>query len=149
MPENFVSRIAVQRSGVPGRLMVIGVERVAYVFLGSAVSERVIDAPWARDGFLVPDAVYARTVKGGLFRTGYSTLHEARQSLDPTRFISIHRLAMVNLDLLVEVDPDLRVTRVGIAVGAEIEFLRVSRRLLRSLRALIGGLPKRFARRSQ
>jgi hypothetical protein len=129
--------------------MVIGVERVAYVFLGSALSESLIDAPWARDRFLVPDAVYVRTVKGELFRTGFSTLDEARQSLDPSRFVSIHRLAMVNLDWLVEVDPETRVTRVGITVGAEIEFLRVSRRLLRTLRAFIGGLPKRFARRSQ
>jgi hypothetical protein len=141
-----VSLIAVQRVGCPGRISVIGVEHLAYLFLGSAVSQNVIAASWASDRFLVPSVVYARTVKGGLFRTGFSTLDEARYHLDRTRFVSIHRLAIVNVDWLVEVDPGLKVTRVGITVGADIEFLQVSRRRLKSLREFIGGLPRRFAR---
>ena len=145
VPDNLVARIAVQRIDIPGRWFVIPVGHVAYAFLGSAASHGVIAAPWAGDRVLTPTAVYVRTIKGGLFRTGFATLDALRQKLDRATFVSIHRLVTVNVDRLVELDLGGNDSRVGVLVGAEVEFLPVSRRRLRPLRELIG-LPKRVAR---
>jgi hypothetical protein len=138
--------------------MVIRADHVAYLFLGSAISAsgRVIEAAWAADPSLEPQsgsvqsldpgAVYVRTIKGGLFRTGFRSLADALRQLDPARFISVHRLAVANVDRIVQVDPEMNLTRIGLLVGSEVEFLRVSRRPLKSLRRLIGGFPRRLER---
>jgi hypothetical protein len=128
---------------MPGRWFVIPVEHVSHAFLGRAVSQGVVQATWARG--LAAGTVYVRTIKGGLFRTGFPTLAALRQKLDRERFIPIHRLVLVNVGQLVELDLVGAVSLVGVAVGSEVEFLRVSRRRLRPLRAMIG-LPKRVAR---
>ena len=141
-PGTRAVRIAVQRIDIPGRWLVMPIEHVAYAFLGSAASHRIIEAPWASDRVLTPTVVYVRTIKGGLFRAGSATLDALRQRLDPERFVSIHRLVTVNVHRLVEVDLGGNVSRVGVLVDADVEFLLVSRRRLRSLRELLG-LPKR------
>ena len=143
-----VARIAVQRIDIPGRWFVIPVEHVAFAFLGSAVSHGAIDAPWVGERCLVPSTVYVRTVKGSLFRTGFATLDALRRWLDRMKFVSIHRLVIVNVDRLVELDLGGTISRVGVMVGAEVEFLPVSRRRLRPIRELVG-LPKRVARASR
>jgi hypothetical protein len=142
---DFITRIAVQRVDMPGRWFVTAVDQVAYAFLGSAVTRGVIHAPWAEDRFFAPGVVYVRTIKGGIFRAGFATLEALRQRLDRTRFVSTHRLVIVNVDRLAEFDFGGKVSRVGVGVGAQIEFLPVSRRRLKPLRSLIG-LPKRIAR---
>jgi hypothetical protein len=140
-----VTRIAVQRVDMPDRWFVIPVEHVAYWFLGSAASRGVIDASWVGARTLAGAALYVRTIKGGLFRTGFASLGVVRQKLDRTRFVPVHRLLMVNVDRLVELDLASHVSRAGVAVGADVEFVRVSRRRLGVLRQLIG-LPGRITR---
>jgi hypothetical protein len=146
MPDQCASRIAVQRIDLPGRLFVLPIEQVAYVFLGCAVNHRLIDPVWASDRVLDPAVVYVRTVKGQLFHTGSATLRELRRTLDPARFLSTHRLVIVNVDRLVELDLGGRVTRVGVFVGGGVEFLPISRRRVRALRALVV-FPRRVPRR--
>jgi hypothetical protein len=154
-----VPLIAGRRVGAARGWVVLRADHVAYFFLGSAVrgSERVIEATWTGETISDPrggpvqhvldaGAVYARTVKGGLFRTGFSSLSDALRQLDPSRFVAVHRLAVANVDRIVQVDPEMHLTRVGLLVGSEVEFLRVSRRPLKSLRRLIGGFPKRLDR---
>jgi hypothetical protein len=145
--DHAVARIAVQRTDIPGRWLIIAVEHVAYAFLGSAVRHGVIDASWSQGRCLVATAVYVRTVKGGLFRTGFTTLAVLGRWLNSVSFVSIHRLAIVNVDRLVELDLGGHMSRVGVLVGAEVEFLSVSRRRVRSIREQVG-LPKRVARRA-
>jgi hypothetical protein len=146
MPDTCASRIAVQRIDLPGRLFVLPIDQVAYVFLGCAVNHGLIDPVWASDRVLDSATVYVRTVKGQLFDTGSATLRELRQTLDPARFFSTHRLVIVNVDRLVELDLGGRVTRVGVFVGGSVEFLPISRRRVRALRALVV-FPKRVPRR--
>jgi LytTr DNA-binding domain len=141
---DFIARIAVQRVDMPGRWFVISVDQVAYAFLGSAATHGVVDASWAGARALSPAVVYVRTVKGGLFRAAFA-LEALRRRLDRARFVSTHRLVIVNVDRLVELDFGGRISRIGVMVGAQVEFLPVSRRRLRSLRTMIG-LPKRVAR---
>lgn len=143
--EPSVSRIAVQRADITGRWFVIPVEHVSFAFLGAAASNGVINAPWAGDRVLAPSTVYVRTIKGGLYTTGFATLQSLRQRLDPTQFVSIHRQLIVNLDRLVQLDLGTNVSHVGVMAGPEIDFLPISRRHLRLLRELIA-LPKRITR---
>jgi hypothetical protein len=139
--------MAVQRIDIPGRWFVIPVSHLSFAFLGSAASDGVLEARWAHGHALAPGVVYVRTAKGGLFRTGFTTLHALRQRLDPARFVSIHRQLIVNLDRLVQLDLGTNVSQVGVLAGAEIDFLPISRRHLRLLRELII-LPKRVSRAS-
>jgi hypothetical protein len=134
----------VQRVDLPDRWFVISAEQVAYAFLGSAVSHGGIEGPWTRE--LAPGSVYVRTIKGGLFRAGCSTLAALRELLGRDPFVPIDRLILVNVGRLVELDLEGSVNRVGVMVGTEVEFLRVSRRRLRALRELVG-LPRRVTRR--
>ena len=134
-----------QRVDVPGRWFVIAVDQVVYSFLGSAARRGVIDAAWTRERCLAPNTVYVRTTKGGLFRAGFATLDALRHKLNRPPFVSVHRLAIVNVDRLVEMDLGANVSRAGLIVGTEVEFLLVSRRCLRPLRELIG-LPRRLTR---
>ncbi len=106
----------------------------------------MIHAPWIGDRVLVPNVIYVRSVKGALFRTGFSTLDTLRQKLNPARFVSIHRLLILNVNRVVELDLSSNSSLVGVMVGPEIDFLPVSRRHLRILREQFG-LPKRIARR--
>jgi hypothetical protein len=144
--DSYVSRIAVQRVDIPGRWYVVSLEHVAFAFLGSAANHGVIHAPWIGDRVLVPNVIYVRSVKGALFRTGFSTLDTLRQKLNPARFVSIHRLLILNVNRVVELDLSSNSSLVGVMVGPEIDFLPVSRRHLRILREQFG-LPKRIARR--
>jgi hypothetical protein len=158
MESKPVPLVAVRRLGAVRVWTVIRADHLAYLFLGSAVSvgHRVIEAPWVGNTSLEPrsnpvqpldpGAVYARTIKGGLFRTGFRSLADALRQLDPTRFVAVHRLAVANVDRIVQVDPEMHVTRIGVLVGAEVEYLRVGRRPLKGLRKLIGGLPRRLER---
>jgi hypothetical protein len=145
MSDNVISCITVQRIDIPGRWLVIPVDKIAFVFLGAAATRGLIDAPWAGAGPLAPRTVYVRTFQGALFQTGFATLDELRRRLEPTRFVSIHRLMIANVNRVVELDLAAHVSRIGVLVGNNIEFLSVSRRCLRALRERIG-FPKRVKR---
>ena len=140
-----LARIAVQRIDIPGRWLVIPVDHVAYAFLSSAVRTGVIEAPDATARCLARSAVYIRSIKGSLFRTGFSNLEALRRTLDTARFVTVHRLVIVNVSRLVELDLAGRVSRVGVMAGTQIEFIPLSRRCLRAIRELVG-LPPRVQR---
>jgi hypothetical protein len=143
MAESKVSLIAVQRIGISDRWIVIPVQKVAYAFLGSAPSRGVIDAPWVNGRVLAHGTVYVRTIDGALFRTAFSTLDGLRQQVESDRFVPINRLVTVNVNRIAELDFAGKVNRVGLQVGNDVEFLRISRRCLRELRSLIGFPPRR------
>jgi DNA-binding LytR/AlgR family response regulator len=78
------------------------------------------------------------TVKGGVFRTRFSSLSALVNRLDRRSYLRIHRYLVVNLNRIVTLDPGIRMVQIEVAVGGTTHSLLVSRRLLARLRDQLG-----------
>lgn len=135
----YLSRIAARECGVCGdRYRLVHIDEVLFIFLGSAVSKRLLDATWANPRFFQSDRVYLRTRKG-IFVTRFRALKQLRARLNPENFVQIHQSLLVGIKEIDELDLDGKVKQVGMALpGGTIESLTVSRRFVHALRSQLG-----------
>lgn len=145
--EDWLSRISVRRVDLPlGDVCdVIDVNNVAYFFVVPKTGPFGVDAARSGGHALVPGVVYVRTTKGSLLRTEFTRLEQLRRRLDPARFLTLSRSVVVNLERIVQHDLHGKVGLAGVLVGQTVEFLPVSRRARKLLRAFVG-LPNRIRR---
>lgn len=134
-----------QMEEVSDRWLLVPIENVTYLFLGSAVLQGLVHGRWTRGLRFRSPSVYIRSDRGAIFQTAYRSLAELLRHLG-RRFVPGHRSLAVNLHKITAVDLTGRVPLLEIAGSGWSDLVSVSRRLLPQLRARLG-FPKRRARK--
>lgn len=125
------------------RYTMLPVGDVLYFFTPAA-TRGIVGIPSGTVPLLRPGGVYLRTAKG-VFVTWFRSLAELRQRLAPSQFVQVHQSLVVNVDKIQDLDLSTTAERnvVGIKLpDGTFEWLTLSRRALRDLRATFG-LPLR------
>jgi hypothetical protein len=135
----YLMRIAARRIDMPiDHDTPIDVEEILYFFLGSAVTQRLIDHAWQQQLRFQRDRVYLRTRKG-VYVTRFRSLRQLQARLNAETFAPIHQSLLVNLKKIVVIDLDNKLKQVIVALDeGKLEALTVSRRFVKSLRFRFG-----------
>lgn len=147
----YLLRVAGKRVGKPStRHEFLGVNEIAYIFVGSAANRGLILAPWVPSKSLEERSIYFQTTGGVLYEASFRSLTELADALDPRNFVRIHRSILINSLKIRDMDApgQSHVRLAGMVVADRSESLHISRRYFAGLRARLG-LPHRRGRKPQ
>jgi hypothetical protein len=123
-------RPATERSSAIGvrdgdRWLTHGLQEVVYFFRGSIATGGRVASGCSLPCSPSTNPAYARIVDGGTFPTGFKSLRELQEVLDPEQFVVIFRGVIANIARIKCLHLTERL--VGVRVGGTIEYLPVSK----------------------
>jgi hypothetical protein len=132
------TRIPARRVGADSSVReLVDISKIAFVFLGTALEQGLIDAPWVRVDSLSAYGVYIRTIGGTTYQLTKIRLAPLQTRLG-TKFILTERNVLSNVDHISKLDFATNTKRIGFRIGGNTEFVRVSRSAAHALSKRFG-----------
>ncbi len=118
------------------RYTLLGVNDVAYAFLGSAFSRKTTETQQQNEPAFRDDRLYIRTIQGAYFRSPCRSLKTLSTSLRPHLFLNIQKALLVNMKNVKEIDFSEKKLALGLAKGSLL-WLKIGRRYVKTFRQLL------------
>ena len=132
------TRIPARRVGGDSSVReLVDISKIAFVFLGTALEQGLIDAPWVRVDSLSAFGVYVRTVGGTTYQLTKIRLAPLQTRLG-VKFMATERNVLANVDHISKLDFATNIKRIGFRIGGNTEFVRVSRSAAQALNERFG-----------